>query len=219
MPREHGERTLIQLAVEIPARAAKEAPGQAYGIRELFLVRQPGNGFARGLPVHTAACQFTLKTDTAMPVRPALCPVAGKSLIIEQAFCIEALDYALNTYSRISGAREMRTDLALAAAAQAEQAHSAVLARLVAAVEHHDEGVGMGFGVGKTMSNAMESTYDNMDNSNKSKCPNCGEVVSANARFCSTCGKEIIRKKFCSNCGQEVPLGARFCSSCGNKIE
>ncbi len=80
-------------------------------------------------------------------------------------------------------------------------------------------GLGMGLGVGKTMSNAMESTYDNMDSSNMSKCPNCGEVVSANARFCSACGKEIIRKKFCSSCGQEVPFGARFCSACGNKIE
>ena len=81
-------------------------------------------------------------------------------------------------------------------------------------------GLGMGLGVGKTMADSMQNTYDNMDSTkNKSKCPNCGEEISPNARFCSACGKEIIRKKFCTNCGQEVPVDARFCSSCGNKIE
>lgn len=57
-------------------------------------------------------------------------------------------------------------------------------------------------------------------------CPLCGAQVSAGARFCRACGKEIVRsagpaaggRPRCPHCGQEVSSGARFCRSCGREI-
>lgn len=57
-------------------------------------------------------------------------------------------------------------------------------------------------------------------------CPHCGASVSADARFCRTCGREIALPKGpvgdgrprCPHCGQEVSAGARFCRTCGHAL-
>lgn len=78
------------------------------------------------------------------------------------------------------------------------------------------------------------------------KCPKCGNLIPANAKFCMECGtkiesftenemicpkcgKETPKGKFCVECGQplidrcsgcgaEVPTGGKFCPACGTKI-
>lgn len=78
------------------------------------------------------------------------------------------------------------------------------------------------------------------------KCPNCGSVIPANAKFClecgmkmetlaenemicPACGQKTPKGKFCMECGQplvnrcpncgaEVPQGGKFCSECGTKL-
>lgn len=77
-------------------------------------------------------------------------------------------------------------------------------------------------------------------------CPNCGNAVPANAKFClecgtkieilaedemicPQCGKKVRKGKFClecgaslinkcPNCGSEVPNGSKFCLECGQKL-
>jgi class 3 adenylate cyclase/tetratricopeptide (TPR) repeat protein len=44
-------------------------------------------------------------------------------------------------------------------------------------------------------------------------CATCGATVSADARFCPTCGSALGRT--CPTCGEPVAADARFCSSCG----
>lgn len=44
-------------------------------------------------------------------------------------------------------------------------------------------------------------------------CPECGTEILAAAKFCSGCGKPIL--KFCPSCGKPLQSGARFCSNCG----
>ncbi|MEX2684528.1 MAG: zinc ribbon domain-containing protein [Candidatus Sigynarchaeota archaeon] len=46
------------------------------------------------------------------------------------------------------------------------------------------------------------------------KCPTCGAIMQQNARFCNTCGQEVI----CGKCGNRVPPGAVFCNACGDAI-
>ena len=86
----------------------------------------------------------------------------------------------------------------------------------------------------------------NQTSAEMSKCPNCGNVLPANAKFClecgtkieqlaanemicPACGKKTPRGKFCmecgqplvqrcSNCGAEVPQGGKFCLECGTKL-
>lgn len=78
------------------------------------------------------------------------------------------------------------------------------------------------------------------------KCPNCGNSLPANAKFClecgtkievlaenemicPNCGKKTPKGKFCMECGQplanrcpncgvEVPQGGKFCLECGTKL-
>ncbi len=55
------------------------------------------------------------------------------------------------------------------------------------------------------------------------KCPNCGAVVPANAKFCPYCGykfpeQQSQQTKKCPNCGATVPANAKFCPYCGYKF-
>lgn len=78
------------------------------------------------------------------------------------------------------------------------------------------------------------------------KCPNCGNILPPNAKFCLECGtkieqissnemicphcgKKTPKGKFCMECGQplalrcpncgaEIPQGGKFCLECGTKL-
>lgn len=58
-----------------------------------------------------------------------------------------------------------------------------------------------------------------MDNDLTQICPNCGQSVSNDARFCTYCGTKIEHKpkpKFCPHCGEEV--AGVYCPHCGYRI-
>lgn len=50
-------------------------------------------------------------------------------------------------------------------------------------------------------------------------CSNCGAENTANDKFCSACGAELIAEKgrFCTNCGTEIFDTDTFCPGCGIK--
>ncbi len=48
-------------------------------------------------------------------------------------------------------------------------------------------------------------------------CPNCGAVLTPNAKFCGECGTELKTQKFCVECGTELPGSVKFCPECGTK--
>lgn len=54
-------------------------------------------------------------------------------------------------------------------------------------------------------------------------CPNCGQMVSAEAKFCEHCGQALPQQapkpKHCSNCGAELSPTAKFCGECGKPVE
>ncbi len=54
-------------------------------------------------------------------------------------------------------------------------------------------------------------------------CPKCGNMIAANADFCSRCGSgykdtSFKPKKTCPNCGQLVDIGAACCPYCSENI-
>lgn len=49
-------------------------------------------------------------------------------------------------------------------------------------------------------------------------CHNCGSKNSNDSKFCSSCGSEIITKKFCSQCGATLTPGVKFCNMCGKAV-
>ena len=58
-------------------------------------------------------------------------------------------------------------------------------------------------------------------------CASCGSSVSADAKFCLSCGADLERarkeaekpKNLCSECGAELAQGQLFCHLCGKKQE
>lgn len=54
------------------------------------------------------------------------------------------------------------------------------------------------------------------------KCPNCGAIIPASAKFCLNCGAKIQQESantiICPNCGKRVAKG-KFCSECGASLD
>lgn len=49
-------------------------------------------------------------------------------------------------------------------------------------------------------------------------CPECGERVSATAKFCAKCGTKLGASNACPKCGAPLVAGAKFCPECGEKL-
>ncbi|NOX20515.1 MAG: zinc-ribbon domain-containing protein [Nitrospirae bacterium] len=46
-------------------------------------------------------------------------------------------------------------------------------------------------------------------------CPECGNQIPGDAKFCPYCGHQIVVFQQCPNCGKNLPPHARFCIRCG----
>jgi membrane protease subunit (stomatin/prohibitin family) len=51
------------------------------------------------------------------------------------------------------------------------------------------------------------------------KCPDCGNPISWDARFCPLCGHQQLVMGQCSNCKKNLPANARFCPRCGRPAD
>ena len=49
-------------------------------------------------------------------------------------------------------------------------------------------------------------------------CPSCGDEVSADLRFCLSCGTSLTEES-CPSCGAVRVPGARFCGQCGSRLD
>jgi membrane protease subunit (stomatin/prohibitin family) len=83
-------------------------------------------------------------------------------------------------------------------------------------------GIGAGAGMGSVFADAFKSAstpqQSTPQQASGKTCPACGANLSANAKFCSECGKPLPTNKFCSNCGAKVGTNAKFCPECGEKL-
>ena len=50
------------------------------------------------------------------------------------------------------------------------------------------------------------------------KCPHCGKNVTAQAKFCPACGVNLRAAITCPHCNTPVPPGTKFCTNCGEAI-
>lgn len=66
---------------------------------------------------------------------------------------------------------------------------------------------------------ATEATVETTAVGGGLRCPVCGALHTAAARFCSACGLPFEHEGRCSSCGAPRPTGARFCAGCGATFE
>mgnify|MGYP005854850051 FL=1 len=86
-----------------------------------------------------------------------------------------------------------------------------------------EAGAGLGMGMGLLMP-SMVSQWMTQGSSAvppgaASACPECGQPVPGESRFCLHCGHQLLVLSRCGQCGKNLPPISRFCSRCGQAVE
>jgi membrane protease subunit (stomatin/prohibitin family) len=50
------------------------------------------------------------------------------------------------------------------------------------------------------------------------KCPRCGKNVTAQAKFCPACGADVQARLTCAHCQTALPPRTKFCTGCGEAV-
>lgn len=87
--------------------------------------------------------------------------------------------------------------------------------------------LGIGMGLGQAVNQGAAAGPAQV----QVRCPKCGTLNPETAKFCSSCGQNLMPEPqpqpqqaaapatvACPKCGTENPAGARFCSNCGNQL-
>jgi membrane protease subunit (stomatin/prohibitin family) len=80
-------------------------------------------------------------------------------------------------------------------------------------------GAGAGMGLGLMMPALFSRAFANGGASPaagpSTPCPSCGHPAAADARFCASCGGQLVVFQKCARCAEDIAPAARFCSRCG----
>lgn len=77
-------------------------------------------------------------------------------------------------------------------------------------------GLGATLGAGAVFGNIMNQNLNSGTESQSVLCPHCRAAISAQSKFCSSCGKTIgAENTNCVECKAEIPKGSKFCLNCG----
>ncbi len=91
-------------------------------------------------------------------------------------------------------------------------------------------GDGMGMGMGLMMpamfadmfrsrpQNSSSAAPDSAINTKEPKCPDCGNIIPKESKFCPHCGHQQLVFDQCSKCGKNLPPNAKFCPKCGSPV-
>lgn len=65
--------------------------------------------------------------------------------------------------------------------------------------------------------NIETNKVEKLEQKKNKSCPQCGERVEGDSKFCSHCGIEVDKIKKCNNCGAEIDPNSKFCTHCGSE--
>ena len=82
-------------------------------------------------------------------------------------------------------------------------------------------GMGMGFMMPGMFADMMKGSGSapQVQSKEEVKCPDCKNTVAKDAKFCPSCGHQILVFQQCAECTKNLPPSAMFCSRCGTKVE
>lgn len=88
-------------------------------------------------------------------------------------------------------------------------------------------GSGMGLGLGLMMPAMFADSFrprqaggtSAQPVSKETACPDCGNAIPINSRFCPLCGHQQLVLDRCAHCGKNLPPNAKFCPKCGHPAD
>ncbi|MEA2059867.1 MAG: SPFH domain-containing protein [Thermodesulfobacteriota bacterium] len=83
---------------------------------------------------------------------------------------------------------------------------------------------GMGMGMGMMLPGIFARQMDSSQNPATDRppsltCPECGNPVPVDAKFCPQCGHQQVIFEKCQYCGKNITPGTCFCPRCGRQVE
>lgn len=87
-----------------------------------------------------------------------------------------------------------------------------------------EAGSGLGMGMGFMMPAMFAETLkpqkaSRVPQAQEIKCPDCGNSIPRESKFCCHCGHQQLIFGQCGNCGKNLPPNARFCPKCGHPAD
>jgi membrane protease subunit (stomatin/prohibitin family) len=87
-------------------------------------------------------------------------------------------------------------------------------------------GLGMGAGLGFLLPGMLyrqlrpeDADPERIRERGTVNCPDCHGEVALTARFCPSCGNQMVVVNKCAQCGKNVTAQAKFCPACGTDVK
>jgi membrane protease subunit (stomatin/prohibitin family) len=88
-----------------------------------------------------------------------------------------------------------------------------------------EAGAGLGMGMGFMMPAMFADSFKPKQGAAPAqaqesiKCPDCGNNISRDSKFCPLCGHQQVVFSQCAHCSKNLPPNARFCPKCGHPAD
>ena len=142
--------------------------------------------------------------------------LALKQLYITSITPPEEVQKAIDDKSRLSVIQDLDKLVKMKAAMAMEKA----------AETGGDAGAGMGMGLGLMMPGMLAGSLNPQPTvtgqataPQQMNCPDCGNAIPGNAKFCPLCGHQQLVLSQCAHCGKNLPPNAKFCPKCGQSAD
>lgn len=108
-----------------------------------------------------------------------------------------------------------------AAKAMEEAAKGGAGAEATASAASSGMGLGVGAGMGMMLPGILLKSLQEQvqQQPTGAQCPKCFAPIPFDARFCPSCGYQLLKVNACLHCGADLPPEAKFCMVCGAKVQ